>query len=107
MQNNQLTFSQGGDLPEGAPDVSIDGNAVVLGGEHHKDGGNSVIDAESGEKIAETEREELLLTKQQTQGLESHIAMYDKTNDVSHLLEIGKSMKQIVDKQMVDNSGKY
>lgn len=47
--------------------------AVILGGKSHKDGGNDIIDAASGQKVAETEIAELLLNKQQTEQVEALI----------------------------------
>jgi hypothetical protein len=96
-----LTFEKGGSIP------GVQDQAVVLGGEMHEDGGNAVLDARTGEKVAETEREELLFTKAQTESIEKHIAAFEKTSDVSHLLALGKMIQDIVNNNMIDYSGKY
>jgi hypothetical protein len=96
-----LTFKKGGSLPK------VSDKAVLLGGKTHRDGGNAVLDAKTGEKVAETEREELLFTKKQTESIEFHIKEYEKTSDISHLLELGKFIQEIVMKDMVDYSKQY
>lgn len=106
--SNTLTYEDGGEIPDiDLNDQAVQDRAVVLGGSLHEDGGNPIIDANTGEKIAETETEELLLTKEQTDNIERHVAMYDNTMDKEHLLEIGKIIKNIVENEMIDYSGKY
>lgn len=81
--------------------------AVILGGNTHDQGGNAVIDAKSGDKVAETEVAELLFTDDQTKRIESHISMYDKDQSESHLFQLGKLIQETILFNTKDNSGKY
>ena len=96
-----LTFRNGGKIKTKSE------QAVILGGKTHEEGGNPVVDAKSGEKVAETEREEILFTRSQTESIEKHIQMFDETKDERHLLMLGKEVKEIILNQTKDNSGKY
>lgn len=99
------TFATGGAIA--APESKSGEKAVVLGGNLHEDGGNPIIDAKTGEKIVETEREELLFTSEQSQQIETAIAAFDKSGDELELIKLGNLIKSIVDTQMIDNSGVY
>jgi hypothetical protein len=70
--------------------------AVIMGGKRHKDGGNPIVFAENGEKIAETEREELLLTYKQTSELESMIEKFDSSKSESVMVSLGKRIQEIL-----------
>lgn len=100
-----LTYGEGGSIP--GDDSSSKSEAVVLGGKTHEDGGNALVDKESGEKVAETEREELLFSADQTKKIETYISLYDKSNDESHLIDLGKCIQKIVMTEMVDQSKKF
>lgn len=104
----KLTYEDGGKLNDtGANGEAVQGKAVVLDGKLHKDGGNDVVDTSTGEKVAETEREELLFTRAQTESIEQHIAKYNKTQDEYCLKELGALVKKIVESEMIDYSGKF
>ncbi len=87
------------------------GGAVVLGGQLHEAGskehgkGNPIY--QNGQKVAETEREELLLNKAQTGALEHHIGLFDNTGDSKHLDQLGKIITHIVRNETIDFSGKF
>ncbi len=87
------------------------GGAVILGGQLHKEGndnlgkGNPIY--QNGAKVAETEREELLLNKEQTNNVEKHVKFYEQTKDPVHFRHLGMLMKEIVLNQTEDKSGKF
>jgi len=83
------------------------GKAVIMGGKLHKDGGNPIVTSEKGEKIAETEREELLLSSKQTSEIEQLISSYDKKNLNNTLETLGKRVQEILLNETIDNSGLY
>lgn len=87
--------------------INTSGKAVIMGGKLHKDGGNPIVKAETGEKIAETEREELLLTSEQTESLESLIKAYDSKKLETQLVKLGKRIQEILLNETIDNSGLY
>lgn len=99
------TFAAGGAIA--APESKSGENAVVLGGNLHEDGGNPVVDGKTGEKVLETEREELMFTSEQTKEIESLIGKFESGNDELDLIRLGQYVKTIVDTQMTDNSGMY
>lgn len=104
-----VTMDEGGVIGEDDNSV-VDGVqdfAVVLGGNSHKDGGNDVIDTDTGEKVAETESEELLFTATQTKSIESQIEKYESAKNKESLVQLGVLVKDIVLNEMKDNSGKY
>lgn len=104
----QLSYKDGGELLDREPDRDdVQDQAVVLGGESHANGGNAVVDADTGEKVAETEKEELLFTKEQTESIEKQIALYVQTKDQTYLVKLGEIVQDIVRNQMKDYSGKY
>ncbi len=109
LKSNQkftkLTYAEGGTIP-GQTDYAK-GEAVVLGGKTHEEGGNALIDEETGEKVAETEREELLFSADQTQKIENHISMYDKTSDQKYLIELGRCVQKIILTDTVDHSKQF
>lgn len=110
--SNQLflteTYEDGGTIDADYEDVTdyAPSHAVVLGGKLHSQGGNPIIDTETGEKVYETEKGEILFTEQQTQDIEARIAQFDSTQDQKHLLFLGRIVKDILDKETVDNSNK-
>ena len=97
-------MKEGGGLPDGA-DGESGSNAVILGGERHKDGGNDIVD-ETGEKVAETEREELLFTKEQTELIEKSIRLIDG-GDETEYANLGSYVKGIILERTKDESGKF
>jgi hypothetical protein len=108
LQFGQLTFNRGGEIPDlNLHDTSTEEHAIVLGGNTHEQGGNSILDSTTGEKVAETEIEELLFTRNQTEEIEKHIRLYDSSKDQEHLLVLGSFVRDIILNQMKDYSGKY
>jgi hypothetical protein len=104
----QLTYKDGGQLKNNDhPTHGSEDKAIVLDGKSHKEGGNDVLDANTGEKIAETEVEELLFTSKQTQQMESYIDKYIATNDQECLLKLGTLVKNIIENETIDYSGKF
>lgn len=105
---NQLEQKQvmadGGEVPEGEDQAPND-KAVILGGKLHKDGGNDIID-ETGQKVAETEREEILFTKEQTEQIERSIAMIASGNEEEYE-NLGSYVKEVILNRTEDNSGKF
>ena len=87
--------------------IDPNGKAVIMGGKLHKDGGNDIILADSREKIAETEREELLLTFEQTNDIESLIEQFDSKKNDALLVKLGKRFQEILMNETIDNSGIY
>jgi hypothetical protein len=89
-----------------------EGGAVILGGQRHGEGqgelgeGNPVVD-EQGEKVAETEREELLLTIAQTEQVEALVGQYDKSKDPALLSQLGALVRGIIVNDTEDKSGSY
>lgn len=86
------------------------GGAVILGGQLHKEEGmlgkgNPIF--HNNQKIAETEREELLLNKEQTTKIESYAKQYEETGDKECLLKLGSAIQHIINFQTEDASGKY
>lgn len=98
-------FKSGGKLLQGKEG---DGSkSVILGGKLHKDGGNDIVKADTKEKIAETEREELLLSFGHTQEVEKLMAKYDETKLDTVLEKLGKTVQRILLNETTDNSGIY
>ena len=81
--------------------------AVILGGNTHEQGGNAILDAKTGEKVAETEVAELLFTHDQTKRIESLVASYDADANQNHLYELGKLVQETILFNTKDNSGKF
>lgn len=110
--SNQLflteTFEDGGTIDADYEDVtdSAPSQAVILGGALHSQGGNPIVDSETGEKLYETERGEILFTEEQTKAIEDRIAQFDSSQDQKHLLFLGKIVKDILDKDTKDNTKK-
>lgn len=87
--------------------------AVILGGSRHHEKnelgtkGNPIVDAK-GVKVAETEREELLLNKEQTDKLEAlHAQIKKNPSDISLYKTLGETTIDIIRNQTKDNSGKF
>jgi hypothetical protein len=106
-KKNQL-YHKGGLFPgaTNSPEKN-GGKSVVLGGNDHEEGGNPVVDANSGKKVAETEKEELLMSQDHTESIEKQVASFDKSKEESDLIDLGRMVQSIVSKGMIDNSGKY
>lgn len=83
-----------------APASNVTGGAIVLGGKGHNEGGNEIVDAETGRKVAETESGELLLDIDQTNKIESVALKGDSE-------AMGKLMRQIIAKETTDRTGAY
>ena len=83
------------------------GKAVIMGGKLHKDGGNPIVRIDTGQKIAETEREELLLTSAQTEELEVLMKAYESKKLETQLVNLGKRIQEIIMNETIDNSGLY
>lgn len=86
------------------------GGAVILGGQLHKEEGmlgkgNPIF--HNNQKVAETEREELLLNKEQTTQIEAFAKQYEETKDKECLLKLGTTIQHIINFQTEDASGKY
>ncbi len=104
----QLSYANGGSLQDDQHESeAVQNNAVILGGEDHRNGGNSVIDAKTGEKVAETEKNEILFTKNQTETIENFISKYEITKNQEELIWLGEFVKNIIDNHTIDYSGKY
>ncbi|UJP63996.1 hypothetical protein [Mongoliitalea daihaiensis] len=104
---NQLEanmMEDGGQLPP-SEDEQGEEQAVILGGKRHSEGGNDVID-ESGEKVAETEREEIIFTKEQTELIET-LCGEIKQGDETAYERLGSYIKDIILNRTKDNSGKF
>lgn len=71
-----------------------------------KDKGIPIID-EKGNKMFEVEREELILRLSATQVAEDHIKAFKKTNNVRHIVELGKYLTKEIMTNTHDNSGKF
>lgn len=87
--------------------------AVILGGyRHHQknklgDKGNPILN-HKGEKIAETEREELLLNKDQTNRIETlHAKIKENPQDDMAYFDLGSEVRNIILNETKDNSGKF
>lgn len=93
------TYAKGGKIKEN--------ESVILGGKLHKDGGNPIVKIDTKEKIAETEREELLLSYEHTVEIEDLIKKYDGEKSDLTLEKLGKAIKRILLKETKDNSGTY
>lgn len=104
MESKQLYAEDGTKLPDSV-DQPTDDKAVILGGKRHKDGGNDVVD-QNGEKVAETEREEIIFSKGQTEMIEASIAKI-QGGDESEYLNLGSYVKEIINTRTKDNSGKF
>lgn len=104
MESKQLYAEDGTKLPDSV-DQPTDDKAVILGGKRHKDGGNDVVD-QNGEKVAETEREEIIFSKSQTEMIEASIAKIEG-GDESEYLNLGSYVKEIINTRTKDNSGKF
>jgi hypothetical protein len=87
--------------------IDVSKKAVIMGGNLHKDGGNPIVNTDSGEKIAETEREELLLTSTQTSEIEDFIRVYENKKLNNTLENLGKRFQEIILNETIDNSGIY
>lgn len=98
-------FEDGGILLDGEPSLDDD-QAVILDGKSHEDGGNDVVDSSSGEKVAETEREELIFSASQTNKIEKHIAAYEQSKDKADLIYLGECVADIINNKTVDHSKK-
>jgi hypothetical protein len=98
------TYAAGGAIA--APENKSGEQAVVLGGNLHEEGGNPVVDLKTGEKVVETEREEMMFTGEQTKQIEDLIESFGKTQDEFELIKLGKLVQTIVE-GMKDNSGVY
>lgn len=81
--------------------------AVILGGNTHEEGGNAILDAKTGEKVAETEIAELLFTHDQTKRIEALVASYDASPDDDYLYQLGKLVQETILFNTKDNSGKF
>jgi hypothetical protein len=101
---SKLTFEDGGSIPGNG--TGSQDKAVILSGKTHDDGGNPIVDAETGDVVAETEREELLLTKAQTEMIENHITLYNKTGDKEHFIHLGKIVAGIIRNETIDHTKK-
>lgn len=100
-------YKRGGKV-DGAETLGSKGNlSVILGGKLHKDGGNDIVKASNKEKIAETEREELLLSFEHTKRIEKIIEKFDKNNLEANMIELGREIKKILLNETIDNSGLY
>lgn len=107
LEEKQL-MQQGGELPakggeKKAPEAREE--AVVLGGKFHREGGNDILDS-SGAKVAETEREELLFTGEQTEQIERSIAIIDAGNGQEYL-HLGSYVRELILNRTRDESGKF
>jgi hypothetical protein len=100
----QKQFEDGGEIPDGT-DQQTSEEAVILGGKRHSKGGNDILD-EAGNKVAETEREELLFTKEQTQMIETSIKKIND-GDETEYTNLGAYVKDIILNRTKDNSGKF
>jgi hypothetical protein len=94
----------GGEIPDGE-DQPVDSKAIILGGKRHKDGGNDILD-EQGNKIAETEREEIIFTKEQTDIIDQSVKRAED-GDYSAYLELGSYIKELITNRTEDQSGKF
>ncbi len=100
-QRQNTLYRKGGNIYPGGSSMAIDTDvAVVLGGKRHSQGGNPVVDTQTGEKKAETEREELLFSKGQTDEMGRLMARRDFSG-------LGTVVSNIVNHRLQDNSGKY
>jgi hypothetical protein len=82
--------------------------AVILGGlSHEEEGdngkGNAVMDGDV--KVAETESEELQLTREHTTHVMGLVALIDEGQDQYE--QLGRYMRNVLLKETVDNSGKF
>jgi hypothetical protein len=93
------SYSNGGSI--------ADGKAVIMGGKLHKDGGNPIVNAEDGQKIAETEREELLLTSEQTDLVDEYVLKFENEKSNTILEQLGRKFQNILLHETIDNSGIY
>lgn len=97
-------MKDGGEIPDGEDQPQKE-EAVILGGKRHKEGGNDIVD-ETGEKVAETEREEIIFTKEQTEMIERSISLID-SGDKEQYVALGSYVKDIILNRTEDNSGKF
>lgn len=72
----------------------------------NKDKGLPIID-ESGKKIFEVEREELILRLKTTKDVESLVDKYKKSNNGRHLIDLGKLLTKEITTNTHDFSGKF
>jgi hypothetical protein len=72
----------------------------------NKDKGIPVIDND-GTKHFEVEKEELILTLEVTEKVESLAAGYQSTGNESKLVELGKLLTEEILRNTKDNSGKF
>jgi hypothetical protein len=84
------------------------GGAVILGGlSHEQEGrlgkGNPIV--HNGEKVAETESEELLLSKVQTDRILKQVKAATGKGRDKALVKLGKEMQKILLTETVDNRG--
>jgi hypothetical protein len=82
--------------------------AVILGGLSHEEAkangnGNAVLDGP--EKVAETESEELQLTREQSTYLMGMVARIDAGEEMYE--ELGRYMRRVLKEETIDKSGKY
>ena len=91
------------------------GGAIILGGQRHAEGGslgkgNPVV-GPGNEKVAETEREELLLNDSQTQKIEAMVQQIQAESNPDTkknlLRDLGRMMQIIVLEETEDKSGKF
>lgn len=86
--------------------------AVILGGyRHHEknelgDKGNPIVN-NKGEKVAETEREELLMSKEQTNRIESLHLLCKLNPNENNYFKLGEEVRKIILNETIDNSGKF
>lgn len=100
-------YEEGGKLEEEGPEQGPkDERATILNGKTHALGGNAVTD-EAGEKIAETETEELLLNAEQTKIIEQLTSRIGNAPKPEDFLSLGKYIKQVLTVETQDLSGKY
>lgn len=103
-------YDEGGKIQK--PELSAepaprDEKATILDGKTHEEGGNAIVDGQTGEKVAETEREELLLNAEQTKVLEQLSSRIKPDAGPESFLSLGKYIQQILMNTTEDLSGKY
>lgn len=72
----------------------------------NKDKGIPIID-EDGKKIFEVEREELILRLKTTKKVEDLVSKYQNSNNVKHLVDLGKLLSKEIMTNTHDYSGKF
>jgi hypothetical protein len=92
---SKLTYEDGGELPD-TGNTSSD-ESVILSGKSHEEGGNPILD-DDGNMVAETEKEELIVSLNDTKDIEYLIENYKSIGDDKYLIAIGKKMKSVISK---------